>query len=107
MLPFPLENNLFLRSSETLDGVVLVRHPLLLSSPPQKRAGHRCLGIHLIPAWPFLILGSQSSELWSRCSRSLDGSDSLVRVHTFQALRVDRRGCVVIGITTLYRLVSV
>jgi hypothetical protein len=27
MLPFPLENNLFLLSSETLDGVVLLRHP--------------------------------------------------------------------------------
>src|ERR1039457_4386812 len=27
MHPFPLENNLFLLSSETLDGVVLVRHP--------------------------------------------------------------------------------
>jgi hypothetical protein len=49
MLPFPLENNLFLLSSETLDGVVLVRHPHLLSSPPQKRAGPRRLGIHLFP----------------------------------------------------------
>jgi hypothetical protein len=27
MLPYPLENNLFLPSSETLDGVVLLRHP--------------------------------------------------------------------------------
>jgi len=27
MLPFPLENNLFRLSSETLDGEVLLRHP--------------------------------------------------------------------------------
>ena len=56
----------------------------------------------------FVVMKYTSSCLHlSGRGRSWNGRHSFVRVNTFQALRVDRGGYVVVFVSTLYRLVSV
>lgn len=67
MSSFPLESNLFLLSSETLDGRVLLRNPWSSVRPKSVLARPHALGHTPLPAWPFLTLGSLGSSNSSVC----------------------------------------
>ena len=49
MPPLPLENNLFVLSSEGFDGVVLLRHPHCCPVHPRSVLAPGALGVHLFP----------------------------------------------------------
>jgi hypothetical protein len=65
MLPYPLENNLFLPSSETSTAWCCSETPIAFQSAPEAY-WPQALPYTPISAWPFHILGSRSSELSSR-----------------------------------------